>query len=60
MKIIKINVQLNIGQAGGRDDILDIEVDDNATPEEIETACDEACEDWANNYIDTGWSFVDS
>jgi hypothetical protein len=55
--IIKIKVNLNIGfTSATRKDVIDVEIDDNATEEEIEEAKEEAAKDWAYNFIDIGWA----
>lgn len=56
-KIIHIEVSLSIGFAGAsRRDKLEVEVDTDATEAEIHAACQEAVDEWANNYIDYGYS----
>ena len=58
--VVKIEVHLSIGLGNAsRDDILEVEVDDGATPEEIEEACEEEFDTWLQGYIDTGWRYQD-
>ena len=49
MRKIYASLGIGISNASQNDEL---EVDDDATDEEI----DEAVRDWANNYIDYGWS----
>lgn len=59
MKKLQVKVHLSIGYANaGHDDILELEVDDDATQEDIDKQVDEMVNDWANNYIDLGWSIL--
>jgi hypothetical protein len=58
MKEIKIKVHLSIGYVNANHDgVLTVEVDDDATDDEIQEAADLICEDWANNFIEYGWDF---
>ncbi|TXK52370.1 hypothetical protein FVR03_01250 [Pontibacter qinzhouensis] len=59
MRKIKIEVSLGIGYAARREEKLEIEVEDEATPEQIEMEAGEAAEQWANNYIDLGFEILD-
>lgn len=54
--IIKIEVSLGIGIVGAiHRDVLEIEVSDDASQEEINTICEQEYQDWASNYIDGHW-----
>ena len=58
--IIKIEAHLSIGLGNAEhNDTLEVEVDDGATPEEIEEACEEEYDTWLQGYLDTGWSYQD-
>lgn len=58
--VIKIKVHLSIGLGNAaHDDTLEVEVDDDATPEEIEAACQEEYDTWLQGYLDAGWSYSD-
>ena len=58
--IIKIEVHIGIGLGNACQlDVLEVEVDDNATPEEIEQACEDEYDTWLQGYLDTGWSYSD-
>lgn len=60
MKKVKIEVYLGVGFAGcDRRDTLEFEVEENATNEEIEAAAEEMARDWAFNFLDWGFQFVD-
>lgn len=59
MKEIKIKAHLSIGLVAAQRTTLTIRVDDDATDEEIREVADEATEEWAENYIEYGWSFKD-
>lgn len=53
---ITFQVKLSIGFPGAtREGELTIEVDNDATPEEIENEKESAATDWMNNYLDLSW-----
>lgn len=57
--IIKLKVSLSIGYANAtRTDELELEVDDDATDEEIETQAEELTNDWSGNFIDLGFEVI--
>jgi hypothetical protein len=59
MKILKIKVLLRIGLTGAeRKDIIDVEVPNGASEQDIETLKNNALSDWANNFIETSWDDV--
>lgn len=59
-KTIRIKVSLGIGISNCRHkDELEVEVDENATPEEIKKRCDAETSDWASNYIDFGFTIIE-
>jgi hypothetical protein len=56
---VKIKVHLSIGIAGAvHNDVIEIDIPDDATEEVVNQIKDEACEDWANNFIDLGWTDI--
>lgn len=58
--VIKIEVHLGIGLGNVcHDDTLEVEVDDGATPEEIEEACQDEYDTWLQGHLDAGWSYSD-
>ena len=58
MKKLTIEVHLSIGYAGAdHDDVLEVEVPDDATPEQIEAEKELALKEWAFGYID--YYFID-
>ncbi|RPE05527.1 hypothetical protein EGT74_24395 [Chitinophaga lutea] len=60
MKTIQVDVSLSVGIAGAnRKGHVYIEVDEDATQEEIEFQAEEAAKDWANNFLDIGYEIVD-
>lgn len=60
MKTIRIDAYLSIGYANAnRNDLLEIEVDDNATLEQIEKEAEQAVNDWSSNFIDLGFEILD-
>lgn len=60
MKEIRFEWNLSIGYPGAnREGIASVEVEDNATPEEIENAIYEAAKEEAYNYIDLGYTQID-
>lgn len=50
-------MHLDIGYHGGHDDEDFFEVEDDATPEQIEIQAGEIAHDWANNYIELGYDY---
>lgn len=55
--VLKIRVYVTTGYVGcSRDDVLNIEVDDSATAEEIEEEKRMAAEEWMHEQIEWGWS----
>ncbi len=57
---IRIDVHLGIGLGNAaHNDMLEVEVDDGSTPEEIELACQDEFDTWLQGYLDAGWSFTD-
>lgn len=53
MRKITFEVHLSIGYSGAyHEDVLEIEVDDEASYEEVELSKDEVTKDWAWNYIE--------
>jgi hypothetical protein len=57
MIIQKISVTLTTGFAGATHrDTLDVEIPDNASEKEIEEIKDEACREWAFNFVEFSWS----
>lgn len=57
MTVVKINVSLDTGFSGcNYRDTIEVEIPDDATPEEIQNLKEEAASDWAHNHIDIGWS----
>jgi hypothetical protein len=60
MRTIKIEVSLGIGLGNATHrDILDVEVEEDATEAQIDAQCDAEAVDWANNYIDIGMKRLD-
>ena len=58
--VIKIELHLSIGLGNAEhNDTLEVQVKDDATPEEIEEACEEEYDTWLQGYLDTGWSYQD-
>ena len=58
MKKIKIQLHLSIGYISSREDKMEIEVDENATEEEIQKEIDEVAEYWASNFIEYGAKII--
>lgn len=59
MRKLKVECQLSIGYVtGNRIDTLEVQVDDDATPQEIEDQIQEAVDEWANNYINLSWEIL--
>lgn len=50
-------MHLSIGYQGGYDDEDYFEVEDNATPEQIEEEAGRFTEEWASNYIQLGYAY---
>lgn len=60
MRIVKIKTHLSIGYANAnREDELELQVDDDATPEEIEKDAEQLVNDWSTNYIDLGFQIIE-
>jgi TusA-related sulfurtransferase len=58
--IVRIEVHLSIGLASTEhNDVLEVDVPDDATPEQIEEACQEEYDTWLQGYLDAGWSYED-
>lgn len=58
--IVKIKVHLSIGYANAsHNEVIEVDVDDNATEKEINAAKDQALEEWGTNYIDMTWTDVE-
>lgn len=59
MKTIKIEVTARTNRVGSDvSDIIEFEVDDNATDKEIETAKDNEAREWMFEQIDWWWKAV--
>lgn len=57
MKTIQIDVSVSTGYVGSKvEDVLDIEIPEGATTEEIEQVCGEVYEQWVWDTINSGWS----
>lgn len=57
--IQKINVHLSIGYANAsRNEVIEVDVPDDCTPQEADDIKDHAAEEWAQNWMDPGWSDV--
>lgn len=60
MKTIKARFTLSIGFVGAKhEDIVEIQVEEDATKEEIEEEINEEWERWAMNYIDGGAEIIE-
>ncbi|MGN7818830.1 DUF7167 family protein [Chitinophaga sp. 22536] len=58
MKTIIIKMFLGIGFGSVHNDEQELQVEDDATKEQIEEEVNEIVNDWAQNYIDLGYSWV--
>jgi hypothetical protein len=59
MKMIKVEFSLNIGYANAdRHEIVDIEVGDDVTDEDLEELLNEEWQMWSTNYIDGGFKVL--
>lgn len=59
MAIIKLNVKLDTGFANAQHtDVIDVEVDDDATEEETNQALEDATREWAFNFIDYSYERI--
>jgi hypothetical protein len=60
MKTIKLNVSLEVGFNGAdRHDIIEIDMEDNATDDMEQQLCEQAASDWAFQYIEIGWAKIE-
>jgi len=58
MKVVKIRVSVSTRYVGSLcTDEIEVYVDDNATPEQIESEKEDACKQWMFDQID--WRWVD-
>lgn len=53
MRTIKFKVGLSIGYQSKHEEELEIEVEDDATEEEIEEQKNQCLQEWAYNFIET-------
>lgn len=56
---IKVHLSIGFGNAS-HDEVIEVEVDDDATEKDINDAKDQALEDWGANYIDMCWSDIET
>lgn len=54
----KIKMHLSIGYQGSHNEEDYFEVPDNATPKEIEEEAERFTNEWADNYIDLGYTYT--
>lgn len=58
--MLTIEVGYSTGMNGGKkEDTVEVEVEETATPEEVEAACEEAFTEWFIAEVDRWWSYTD-
>ena len=59
-RIIKVNFHVSTGIVGSdRSEVVEIEVDEDFTEDEINEAIEEEYNDWMYNKLDTCWTIID-
>lgn len=59
MRTIKVRAFLEIGLANARHkDIIDVEVEETDSPEQIEATIDMQVKEWMYGYVDYGWEEI--
>jgi len=60
MKIIKAEMNVSTGYVGSMvKEIVEVEVEDDASKEEIEAEVEEYFKEWLWGNIDSGWSIIE-
>lgn len=60
MKVIKVMARVSTRYVGSEcEDEVEVYVDDDATPEEVEKAKEDAVREWMFDQIEWGWSDID-